>query len=72
MSIDTLPEVKQTESWLLERLREHKTPMSLQELETRYGDRYGFSHRTLKEIAWKLVEEGKIRFTSSWDLEIGS
>lgn len=28
------------------------------------------SHRTLKEAAWQLVEEGKARFNSTWDLEI--
>lgn len=70
MSIDTLPEVQQTESWLLAKLEEHQSPMSLQELETCFSNQYGFSHRTLKETAWKLAEEGKINFTSSWDLEI--
>lgn len=70
MSVDTLPQTEQTASWLLKRLREHQTPMSLQELETRLASQQGFSHRTLKETAWKLVEEGKIQFTSSWDLEI--
>lgn len=70
MSVDTLPQTEPISSWLLKRLREHQTPMSLQELETRLVSKEGFSHRTLKETAWKLVEEGKIRFTSSWDLEI--
>ncbi|VEP15478.1 conserved hypothetical protein [Hyella patelloides LEGE 07179] len=71
MSIDTLPQqAEQTTSWLLKRLHEHQTPMSLQELEARFADQQGLSHRTLKETAWKLVEEGKIQFTSSWDLEI--
>lgn len=70
MSVDILPQTEQTASWLLKRLQEHQTPMSLQELETRFASKQGFSHRTLKETAWKLVEEGKIRFTSSWDLEI--
>lgn len=70
MSVDILPQTEQTASWLLKRLQEHQTPMSLQELETRFASQQGFSHRTLKETAWKLVEEGKIQFTSSWDLEI--
>jgi hypothetical protein len=69
MSIQTLSQTEQTASWLLKRLQEHQTPMSLQELESRFAAQ-GFSHRTLKETAWKLVEEGKIQFTSSWDLEI--
>lgn len=70
MSINTLPQTEQTASWLLKRLQEHQTPMSLQELEARFGSQKGLSHRTLKETAWKLVEEGKIKFTSSWDLEL--
>ena len=70
MVINTLPQVKQTESWLLKQLKEHQTPVSLQELEASYISQEGFSHRTLKETAWKLVEEGKIQFTSNWHLEI--
>ena len=70
MSVDTLPQTEQTASWLLKRLQEHQTPMSLQELETRFASKQGVSHRVLKETVWKLVEEGKIQFTVSWDLEI--
>ena len=51
-------------------LQENQTPMSLQELETCLTTRQKLSYRILKETAWKLVEEGKIQFTSNWDLEI--
>lgn len=70
MSVETLLQTESTASWLLKRLQEHQTPIGLQELEARFADKQGFSHRTLKETAWKLVEEGKIKFTSNWDLEI--
>jgi pantoate kinase len=70
MSIQTLSQTEQTASWLLKRLQEHQTPLSFQELEARFADQKGLSNRALKETAWKLVEEGKIQFTASWDLEI--
>jgi hypothetical protein len=70
MSIKTLSPTEQTASWLLQRLEEHQTPMSFQELESGFATQKGLSNRILKETAWKLVEEGKIKFTSSWDLEV--
>ena len=48
---------------------QNQTPVSLQQLELKSGgDR--LSHRSLKEAAWRLVEEGKAKFNSTWDLEI--
>jgi hypothetical protein len=59
-----------TEDLLLNQLKEHQAPMSLQELEAKLSKDGKLSHRTLKEAAWRLVEEGKAQFTASWDLEI--
>ena len=54
---------------VLAELREHQTPMSLQELGVHLkGEK--LSNRTLKEAAWGLVEEGKVKFNSTWNLEI--
>jgi hypothetical protein len=44
--------------------------MSLQELGINLSEETKLSHRTLKEAAWRLVEEGKAKFNSTWDLEI--
>jgi phosphopantetheinyl transferase len=77
MSIQTLSQIQteqtQTEqiaSWLLKRLQEQQNPISFQELETHFVAQKGLSNRVFKETTWKLVEEGKIKFTSSWNLEI--
>jgi hypothetical protein len=70
MSIKTLSPTEQTAYWLLTRLKEHQSPMSFQELESGFAAQKGLSNRALKETIWKLVEEGKIKFTSSWDLEV--
>jgi pantoate kinase len=70
MSIQTLSQTEQIASWLLKRLQKQQTPISFQELEADFAVQKGLSNRALKEVAWKLVEEGKIKFTSSWDLEI--
>ena len=39
MSIDTLVKAEQTESWLLNRLKEHQTTISLQEIEARFASK---------------------------------
>lgn len=59
-----------TESLLLNQLKASTTPMSMQELANNLEHIPSLSHRTLKEAAWKLVEEGKAQFTPGWDLEI--
>lgn len=65
----SLEQAEQARNLLLTELKEHQTPMSLQELGLNLsGDK--LSHRTLKEAAWRLVEEGKAQFNSTWDLEI--
>jgi len=48
---------------------QNQAPVSLQQLELKSGDDR-LSHRSLKEAAWRLVEEGKAQFNSTWDLEI--
>ena len=62
-------EVQQVRHLLLTELKEHQTPMSLQELEFDLGGEK-LSHRSLKEAAWQLVEEGKVKFNTTWDLEV--
>ena len=62
-------EVQQVRHLLLAKLKEHQTPISLQELEFDLGGEK-LSHRSLKEAAWQLVEEGKIEFNTTWDLEV--
>ena len=65
----SLEQAEQARNLLLTELKEHQTPMSLQELGLNLsGDK--LSRRTLKEAAWRLVEEGKAQFNSTWDLEI--
>lgn len=74
MKLSSVEQVEQTEqaeqarNLLLNKLQHH-TPVSLQELDLINGDR-NLSNRSLKEAAWKLVEEGKAQFNSTWDLEI--
>ncbi len=72
MSIDILSTLEQDQipSLLFEKLQKQQTPMSFQELESRLSSQEKISPRRLREAAWKLVEEGKIRFNSNWDLEV--
>lgn len=70
MELSCVEQAEKTKYLLLTELREHQTPMSLQELEINLGGEKSLSHRTLKEAAWRLVEEGKAKFNSTWDLEI--
>ena len=70
MKLSAVQQVEQTRDLVLAQLKEHQTPMSLQELGDCLGVEANLSHRTLKEAAWRLVEEGKAKFNSTWDLEI--
>ncbi len=70
MNTFTVEQTEKTKELLLHKLRERQAPMSLQELEANLDSEVTLSHRTLKEAAWQLVEEGKAQFTVSWDLEI--
>ncbi len=70
MKLPSVEVAEQTESLLLNQLKASSTPMSMQELANNLGHVKSLSHRTLKEAAWKLVEEGKAQFTPTWDLEI--
>lgn len=69
MKISSVEQAQQARNLLLSELQEHQAPISLQELELKSVDNQ-LPHRSLKEAAWKLVEEGKARFNSTWDLEI--
>lgn len=69
MKPSSVEAAESTESLLLNQLRASSTPLSMQELESNLGQVNSLSSRTLKEAAWKLVEEGKAQFTSDWDLE---
>lgn len=66
----SVEQVEQARDMVLAELKEHQTPMSLQELGLNLKGEKRLSHRTLKEAAWGLVEEGKAKFNSTWDLEI--
>ena len=70
MKPSAVEQVEQARELVLTKLKEHQTPMSLQELEINLGSENSVSHRTLKEAAWGLVEEGKVKFNSTWNLEI--
>ncbi|MGB5633626.1 MAG: hypothetical protein WBM44_21765 [Waterburya sp.] len=76
MKLSSVEQAEQAKYLLLTELQEHQTPMSLQELglnlseSTRSTGSTKLSHRTLKEAAWRLVEEGKAKFNATWDLEI--
>jgi hypothetical protein len=70
MKLSSVEQAEQARHLLLTELREHQAPMSLQELGMNLGGETKLSHRTLKEAAWRLVEEGKAKFNSTWDLEI--
>jgi predicted ArsR family transcriptional regulator len=70
MKLSAVEQVEQTRDLVLAELKEHQTPMSLQELGSNLGTETKLSQRALKEAAWGLVEAGKARFNSTWDLEI--
>ncbi len=70
MKLSAVEQEEQARDLVLAELEEHQTPMSLQELGLNLGGKTKLSHRTLKEAAWRLVEEGKAKFNSTWDLEI--
>ncbi len=70
MKLSSVEQAEQARSLLLTQLKKHQTPMSLQDLGLNLGGQSKLSHRTLKEAAWRLVEEGKAKFNSTWDLEI--
>jgi len=70
MNISSVEQAEQAKYLLLTELQEHQAPMSLQELGLNLGGSSRLSHRTLKEAAWRLVEEGKAKFNATWDLEI--
>jgi hypothetical protein len=69
MKLSSVEQAEQARHLLLNELQEHQTPISLQKLELKSADNR-LSHRSLKEAAWQLVEEGKAQFNSTWDLEI--
>ena len=70
MKLSSVEQAEQARHLLLTELKAQQTPMSLQELGNHLGRETNLSHRTLKEAAWRLVEEGKAKFNSTWDLEI--
>ncbi|MGL5942744.1 MAG: hypothetical protein ACRC2S_20720 [Waterburya sp.] len=69
MKLSSVEQAEKARHLLLTELREHQAPISLHELGMNLGGEK-LSHRTLKEAAWRLVEEGKAKFNSTWDLEI--
>jgi hypothetical protein len=69
MKLSSVEQAEQARNLLLSELQEHQIPISLQTLELKSADNQ-LSHRSLKEAAWRLVEEGKAQFNSTWDLEI--
>jgi hypothetical protein len=69
MKLSSVEQAEQARNLLLKELQEHHVPISLQELELKSANNQ-LSHRSLKEAAWRLVEEGKVQFNSTWDLEI--
>lgn len=70
MKLSSVEQAERARNLLLSELKENQTPVSLQELELNWSEGTKLSHRSLKEAAWRLVEEGKARFNSTWDLEI--
>ncbi len=70
MNASAATQTEKTQYLVLDYLKAKQAPMSLQELEANLNSDLTLSHRTVKEAAWKLVEEGKAQFTSSWDLEL--
>lgn len=70
MVISSLEQTEKIKYLLLNQLEESQVPMSLQELEGKLNENKSLSSRYIKEAAWELVEEGKVQFNSTWDLEI--
>ena len=70
MNASAAQQTEKTQYLLLDYLKAKQAPSSLQELEDKLNGDLILSHRTVKEAAWKLVEEGKAQFTPSWDLEL--
>ena len=71
MKLSSVEQAEQAKDLLLSELEEHQTPMSLQELGLNIGESTKkLSQRILKEAAWRLVEEGKAEFNSTWNLEM--
>lgn len=70
MKLSSVEQAEQAKDLLLSELKEHQTPMSLQELGLNIGESTQLSQRTLKEAAWRLVEEGKAEFNATWNLEM--
>jgi hypothetical protein len=70
MKLSTVELTETTKNMLLIQLQENRAPMSLEELAVKMSRYNSLSDRVLKEAAWKLVEEGKAQFNSTWDLEI--
>ena len=70
MVTSSLEQTEQMKRLLLNQLEEHQAAMSLQELEAKLNQKKSLSSRYIKEAAWELVEEGKVQFNSTWDLEI--
>jgi len=68
MKPSSVEQAQQARHLLLSELQ-NQAPVSLQQLELKNGDNQ-LSHRSLKEAAWRLVEEGKAQFNSTWDFEI--
>ncbi|MEL6930712.1 MAG: hypothetical protein AAFO95_19070 [Cyanobacteria bacterium J06600_6] len=68
MKPSSVKQAERARNLLLSELQ-NQNPISLQQLELKNGDDR-LSHRSLKEAAWRLVEEGKAQFNSTWDLEI--
>jgi len=68
MKPSSVEQAEQARNLLLSELK-NQAPVSLQQIELKNGDDR-LSHRSLKEAAWRLVEEGKAQFNSTWDLEI--
>ncbi len=70
MVTSSLEQTEQMKHLLLNQLRKSQAAMSLQELETKLNQEKNLSSRYIKEAAWELVEEGRVQFNSTWDLEI--
>lgn len=66
----SLEQTENMKQLLLNQLKESQAAMSLQELESKLNSEKNSSSRCIKEAAWELVEEGKVQFNSTWDLEI--
>ena len=70
MNISSVEQAELAKDHLIAQLQARQTPMSLKELGLTASSKSELSNRTLKEAAWRLVEEGRAKFNSTWDLEI--